>query len=147
MDKIIYCSPFGPWLIAASETGIVSVSLCHGNECDRGNPHLRLVREQLDQYFSGKPTTFTVPLDLRGTAFQLKVWNCLRSIPYGEKRSYSEIAQMIGEPTSTRAVGQAVGKNPCLILVPCHRVIGKNGNLTGFSAGVDLKTRLLQMEE
>lgn len=101
---------------------------------------------ELVEYFQGKRSSFTAPLDLRGTPFQLAVWNALRDIPFGETRSYSEIAHRIGKPSAVRAVGAAIGANPALILVPCHRVIGKDGSLTGFREGLDLKRRLLQLE-
>lgn len=101
---------------------------------------------QLDEYFSGGRTAFTVPLDPRGTPFQLRVWEELRRIPYGETRSYLEVARAIGAPDRVRAVGAANGANPIPILVPCHRVIGSDGSLVGFGAGLDWKRRLLDVE-
>ncbi len=85
-------------------------------------------------------------MELHGTPFQLQVWDALRTIPYGSAVSYSDIAAQIGKPKAVRAVGQAVGRNPCLIAIPCHRVLGKNGRLTGFSAGMDVKKQLLSLE-
>lgn len=146
MDKLTYVSPWGPWQITASDVGVVSVETQQNGLYFSDNPHLCQVKEQLDLYFAGIPTSFSVPIDLRGTEFQLSVWEILREIPYGETRSYSDIAQILGKPEAVRAVGHAVGRNPCLVLVPCHRVIGKNGNLTGFSAGIELKVNLLRLE-
>lgn len=101
---------------------------------------------QLLEYFQGKRSSFTIPLDLRGTPFQLSVWHALRGIPFGETQSYSDVAHRIGKPSAVRAVGAAIGANPVLIFVPCHRVIGKDGSLTGFRAGLELKRGLLRLE-
>lgn len=101
---------------------------------------------QLFEYFSGSRRQFDLPLDLRGTAFQLAVWEKLLGVPYGETISYGELALEIGKPTAARAVGAAVGANPIPIIVPCHRVIGKTGGLVGFGGGLDLKRRLLALE-
>jgi methylated-DNA-[protein]-cysteine S-methyltransferase len=98
------------------------------------------------EYFRGQRKTFTMPVDLHGTSFQLSVWNALREIPYGQTQSYSEIADHIRKPSSVRAVGAAIGANPVLIMVPCHRVIGKNGTLTGYRGGLEMKKQLLQLE-
>jgi methylated-DNA-[protein]-cysteine S-methyltransferase len=101
---------------------------------------------QFKEYFQGRRTVFTVPVDLYGTRFQLSVWNALAEIPHGLTNSYSNIADRIHHPKSVRAVGAAIGANPILIAVPCHRVIGKNGTLTGYRGGLDMKTALLQLE-
>lgn len=101
---------------------------------------------QLNAYFAGELTTFDLPLAPRGTAFQLRVWGALRSIPYGETASYAEIARAIGEPTAFRAVGAANGRNPLPIVVPCHRVIGSGGSLVGFGGGIERKRYLLDLE-
>lgn len=106
-----------------------------------------LLAEQLDAYLRGELTRFSVSLDLQGTPFQLSVWNALREIPYGEVRSYAAIAQAIGRPAAVRAVGAANGANPVPVIVPCHRVIGSNGELVGFGAGVEWKLRLLGTED
>jgi methylated-DNA-[protein]-cysteine S-methyltransferase len=103
--------------------------------------------EQLIAYFAGELTDFDIELELRGTEFQRRVWNALRTIPYGETRSYGEIAEQIGAPGSARAVGWANGHNPIAIVVPCHRVIGANGSLTGFGGGLDRKRALLELEK
>ena len=107
----------------------------------------RLLADELDAYLRGELTRFSVSLDLQGTPFQLSVWQALREIPYGEVRSYAAIAQAIGRPSAVRAVGAANGANPVPVIVPCHRVIGSNGELVGFGAGVEWKLRLLGTED
>lgn len=102
---------------------------------------------ELMDYIDGKLIRFTIPCDMVGTPFQRSVWEALRSIPYGETRSYSDIAESIGKPAAVRAVGSAIGANPVLMSVPCHRVIGKNGALTGFRGGLEMKSRLLSIEK
>lgn len=104
------------------------------------------VRGQLEEYFSGARTDFDLPLSPQGTAFQLAAWRALRGIPYGETRSYGEQAKAIGRPRAVRAVGAANGANPLPIVVPCHRVIGSDGSLTGFGGGLDVKEKLLAHE-
>jgi methylated-DNA-[protein]-cysteine S-methyltransferase len=104
------------------------------------------VVEQLDAYFAGELTTFEVRLDLRGTDFQRAVWDQLLQIPYGETRSYGELATALGNPGASRAVGLANGRNPVGIIVPCHRVIGADGSLTGYGGGLPRKRRLLELE-
>ncbi|KQX12403.1 cysteine methyltransferase [Streptomyces sp. Root431] len=101
---------------------------------------------QLDAYFAGELTEFDLPLHLVGTPFQLRVWEELRRIPYGETRTYGELAEALGNPTASRAVGLANGKNPVGIVVPCHRVVGAGGSLTGYGGGLDRKQRLLALE-
>ncbi|HLJ66075.1 MAG TPA: methylated-DNA--[protein]-cysteine S-methyltransferase [Chloroflexota bacterium] len=112
----------------------------------RAHPVLSALSAQLTAYFEGKLRDFDVPLDLRGTPFQHEVWNALLAIPYGEVRSYGEIAAAIGRPRAVRAVGMANHANPVPIIVPCHRVIGSDHSLTGYGGGLDLKARLLQQE-
>ncbi|MBN6889775.1 methylated-DNA-[protein]-cysteine S-methyltransferase [Cytobacillus horneckiae] len=101
---------------------------------------------EITQYLEGKRKTFTVPFNYDGTAFQLAVWNALCEIPYGQTKSYSDIAKDINKPAAVRAVGTAIGANPVLITVPCHRVVGKNGSLTGYRGGLEMKTLLLDLE-
>jgi methylated-DNA-[protein]-cysteine S-methyltransferase len=113
---------------------------------DPDNPFLIETERQLGAYFAGELRTFTVPLDFKGTEFQKSVWEALRTIPFGETRSYGEIARQIGKPTACRAVGAANGKNPIPIIAPCHRVIGSTGDLTGFGGGLATKARLLGIE-
>jgi O-6-methylguanine DNA methyltransferase len=102
--------------------------------------------EQLRAYFAGKLRQFRIPLDMQGTDFQKQVWRQLQEIPYGETRSYRQIAAAIGQPNAVRAVGAANGSNPLAIVVPCHRVIGASGKLTGYGGGLPLKKRLLELE-
>ncbi|MFJ8235939.1 methylated-DNA--[protein]-cysteine S-methyltransferase [Ureibacillus sp. NPDC094379] len=101
---------------------------------------------EITQYLEGKRQSFSIPFNYHGTEFQLAVWNALCEIPYGEKKTYSDIANSINKPAAVRAVGAAIGANPVLITVPCHRVVGKNGMLTGYRGGLEMKTKLLELE-
>ncbi|TFE19664.1 methylated-DNA--[protein]-cysteine S-methyltransferase [Cohnella luojiensis] len=103
--------------------------------------------QQLEEYFAGQRTSFTMPLDLRGTPFQMSVWEAMGKIPYGRTASYLDVAESLQRPKSVRAVGTAIGRNPVLIVAPCHRIIGKNGALTGYRGGLPMKERLLQHEK
>ncbi|MGF6723449.1 methylated-DNA-[protein]-cysteine S-methyltransferase [Paraburkholderia sp. GAS41] len=114
---------------------------------EANDPTLLNVERQLEEYFAGKRNRFEIPLDFRGTEFQKKVWNALVDIPYGETRTYAEIAASIGSPKAVRAVGAANGRNPISIVAPCHRVIGSSGELTGFAGGLDRKETLLVLED
>jgi methylated-DNA-[protein]-cysteine S-methyltransferase len=107
---------------------------------------LSLACQQLSEYFAGTRTTFELPLEPAGTEFEHRVWNLLRAIPYGSTTSYGKLAKLLGDPSQARAVGAANGKNPIPIIVPCHRVIGANGDLTGFGGGIDRKRWLLEHE-
>jgi len=113
---------------------------------DNGHPVLIETERQLKEYFAGQRKEFALKLDLAGTAFQRKVWNALLTIPFGETRSYGQIAKQIGSPGAVRAVGAANGRNPVSIIAPCHRVIGSTGKLTGFAGGLDAKAYLLALE-
>lgn len=113
---------------------------------DRAQPVLAESRTQLAEYFAGERTSFDLPLAPQGTPFQLEVWAALREIPYGETASYADIARAVGRPTGFRAVGAANGRNPLSIIVPCHRVIGADGQLTGYGWGVERKAWLLDHE-
>src|SRR5579884_1578920 len=140
-------TPIGDLLLVGVEEGLLQIHFrCAAPPDDATKDERRFARvmRQLDEYFAGKRTTFDVPLAMRGTPFQLGVWRALQRIPYGETRTYAGIAQEIGRPSATRAVGAANGANPIPIIVPCHRVIGTNGSLTGFGGGIDVKRRLLQ---
>lgn len=110
------------------------------------NPILVRAREQLTEYFAGSRNCFDLELDFAGTEFQKKVWHALLTIPFGETRSYSQIAEQIGSPSAVRAVGAANGRNPISIIAPCHRVIGASGKLTGFAGGLEAKELLLTLE-
>lgn len=148
-------SPVGTLKLIASDQGIVAILWQNDRPTrvrlgemieDQDHPILRRLITQLNEYFSGRRTSFEIPLDLRGTPFQQEVWNALLAIPYGETRSYLDLARKLGNPNATRAVGAANGRNPISIVVPCHRVIGSSGKLTGFAGGLDIKERLLQLE-
>ncbi|PRT06529.1 methylated-DNA--[protein]-cysteine S-methyltransferase [Bacillus wiedmannii] len=113
-----------------------------------GNPdYLQSYTKEVIEYLESKRETFTFPIDAYGTDFQLSVWNTVREIPYGETYSYSEIAERMQKPTAVRAVATAIAANPLLITIPCHRVIGKNGKLTGFRGGLEMKKVLLTLEK
>jgi len=136
--------------LVASESGIRAIEftpakLLDGRRND-ANPILGEAASQLHSYFAGNLRQFHLPLDMSGTEFQKRVWSQLEKIPYGETRSYAQIAAAIGTPKSVRAVGAANGANPVAIVVPCHRVIGSGGKLTGYGGGLPLKKRLLQLE-
>ena len=114
---------------------------------DDRHPVLRQAARELREYFAGERREFSVPLDFTGTDFQNKVWRALRSIPFGETRSYGELAAQIGAPKASRTVGAANGRNPIPIILPCHRVIGSSGSLTGFGGGLPMKKQLLAHEQ
>ena len=118
-----------------------------GSMLIRDDAQLQPYADELLEYLQGSRKSFTMPFDFYGTPFQLAVWNALCTIPYGQTKSYSDIAEQIQKPAAVRAVGAAIGANPVLITVPCHRVIGKNGALTGYRGGIDMKTKLLQLEQ
>jgi methylated-DNA-[protein]-cysteine S-methyltransferase len=113
---------------------------------NKNHPVLQETEKQLGEYFAGKRNTFSITLDPKGTDFQTKVWQALLTIPFGETRSYAQIARQIGNAKAVRAVGAANGKNPISIIVPCHRVIGASGELTGFAGGLGTKEHLLSLE-
>ncbi len=156
MSQIYYSrfeSPIGPLLLAGSMTGLKLVSFGAGKRVRRVDPEWRLdnsafreVVHQLQSYFAGERKNFDLALVLEGTDFQKRVWTALRNIPYGETVSYKELAEMIGSPKAIRAVGAANGANPIPIIIPCHRVIGNDGSLTGFGGGLRLKKHLLELE-
>lgn len=122
---------------------------CKGNTecCTKPGETLQQAACQLDEYFAGKRTLFDIPLQMNGSKFQRAVWHELQKIPYGTTVTYGEIARRIGQPNASRAVGMACNKNHLPILIPCHRVVGKNGHLTGFSDGIDIKCFLLKLEK
>jgi methylated-DNA-[protein]-cysteine S-methyltransferase len=148
MDYTFIETPVANLLVARDERGISAIHF-RGEPKDgwtRNDRAFGDVREQLTAYFAKQLREFDLPLAPRGTPFQLDVWRALRAIPYGETRSYSQIAQIIGKPEAIRAVGAANGANPLPIVVPCHRVIGSNGSLTGFGGGLEMKRYLLDLE-
>ena len=117
-----------------------------GSMVEKNNPILEQTKEQLDEYFKGERKSFDLPLHFEGTPFEVSAWKALLKIPYGETRSYSQQAQTIGNPKAVRAIGRANGRNFISIIVPCHRVIGKSGKLTGFASGIGDKEELLRFE-
>jgi O-6-methylguanine DNA methyltransferase len=157
METLFYFrtpSPAGPLFLAASPKGLVRIEF--ETRVQNLSPKTTEVREsrkvlapyldQLDEYFAGDRREFSIPLDLRGTDFQLKCWRALLDIPYGETRSYRDLAQAIGHPKAFRAVGMSNNRNPIAIVVPCHRVIAADGSLCGYGGGLDIKRKLLELE-
>ncbi len=142
----------GKLLICGTEKAITKISFPKGKNYEpdkswKENPgFFKEAVRQLELYFEGKLRRFSLPLILKGTGFQLKVWNALAKIPYGQTMSYKDVAEKIGSPKAARAVGGAVGKNPIPIIIPCHRVIASDGKLGGFGGGLDVKKKLLDLE-
>jgi methylated-DNA-[protein]-cysteine S-methyltransferase len=146
-------SPIGPLLLAGNGETLSVVGFSRGKKSrvaepdwERRDSAFGQARRELAEYFDGRRQRFDVALSPEGTEFQLAVWSALRDIPYGTTCSYLEVAQRIGKPTATRAVGTANGSNPLPIIVPCHRVIGADGSLTGFGGGIETKRFLLELE-
>jgi methylated-DNA-[protein]-cysteine S-methyltransferase len=148
-------SPVGDLKLVASDKGLAAILWENDNprrvrlspiSQDKNHPVLIETERQLNDYFSGKRTSFSLKLDYKGTEFQKKVWTALLTIPFGETRTYGQIAEQIKSPKASRAVGAASGKNPISIVAPCHRVIGSTGKLTGFAGGIETKARLLALE-
>ena len=166
LHSTILASPVGALFLAASEKGLVALEFearLAGQQTIRPNPRdlraesrkLRFeetraamapYRQQLEEYFAGSRRDFTFPLDMRGTEFQLACWRALLAIPYGETRTYADIARAVGRPQGFRAVGMANNRNPIAIVVPCHRVIASDGTLCGYGGGLEIKRQLLQLE-
>ncbi|MHB1205965.1 MAG: methylated-DNA--[protein]-cysteine S-methyltransferase [Rhodospirillaceae bacterium] len=151
----VMASPVGKLTLVGSARGLAAVlwendrpgrvKLNIAGE-DRKHPVLLKAEKQLKEYFAGRRTAFSLKLDFAGTAFQNKVWQALLTIPFGETRSYGDIARQLRNPKAVRAVGAANGRNPISIIAPCHRVIGATGKLTGFAGGIETKAQLLQLE-
>lgn len=140
-------TPAGILRLCADEQGICGVSFVQREEPGgTGSELLQRAARELDEYFAGQRRDFELPLSLHGTSFQMQVWAALRRIPYGETRSYAEVAAMVGNPHACRAVGMANHRNPVSILVPCHRVINANGSLGGYGGGTNKKRFLLRLE-
>jgi O-6-methylguanine DNA methyltransferase len=166
LHSTMFISPVGPLFLAATDRGLVAVEFdarLPGQQTIRPNPRdlraeskavrfedsssaLRPYVRELEQYFAGARREFTFALDLRGTDFQLACWRALLAIPYGETRSYGDIARAVGRPQGFRAVGMANNRNPVAIVVPCHRVIASDGTLCGYGGGLDVKRKLLELE-
>jgi methylated-DNA-[protein]-cysteine S-methyltransferase len=146
-------SPIGPLRATAEDDQLIGLSTdapaASGTHIERNddNALFRRLHAQLESYWKGQAVVFDVPIALRGTPFQTRVWNALRDIPYGHTISYGELARRVGQPTAVRAVGRANGANPIAIVIPCHRVIGGDGSLTGYAGGLDRKRTLLLLED
>lgn len=150
MERFAYLSsPVGTLTLTEEEGALTG--LYFGQLARQGqevlSPVLKETARQLSEYFSGKRREFSLPLSPKGTEFQLRVWRALETIPYGETRSYGDMARLIGSPKACRAVGMANHRNPISIIVPCHRVVGANGSLTGYGGGLDAKRFLLDLEQ
>ncbi len=150
---IIETDMAGSLILAGDENGLRHLNFVGGKHpvavgCDwRRDPnHFAAIKTQLKAYFAGECNTFDVPIFPQGTPFQMTVWSALRDIPYGRVVSYQWVADRIGRPSAVRAVGAANGRNPISIIIPCHRVIGKDGRLTGYGGGLDIKQRLIRLE-
>ncbi len=159
----ILSTPIGELVLAASEKGLLRILF---PKSDHRDPALRLldwygeadaelvhdpnrcgdITDQLREYFGGERKVFSLRLDQHGTDFQMAVWDAVSNVPFGETRSYGEIARIIGKPNAMRAVGAANGANPIPIVIPCHRIVGADGSLTGFGGGIDVKKKLLDFE-
>lgn len=153
MNHAIIDSPIGPLTVVRGESGIRGIFMPDHRPApdpatfgERDDTASADVAQQLGAYWAGERTAFDLPLEPGGTPFQQRVWEALRSIPYGETRTYGWIAERIGQPTAVRAVGLANGRNPLSIVVPCHRVVGRTGDLTGYAGGVERKRFLLDHE-
>ena len=142
-----YNTTFGIIEIGYNKNVIVSISF--SQKASQSTPSFLTEKTilQLNEYFNKKRTSFDIPIEPKGTVFQKKVWNALLKIPYGQTKTYKEIAEIIGNKNATRAVGMANNKNPIAIVIPCHRVIGANGKLTGYAGGLDKKEKLLLLEK
>lgn len=149
-----WASPLGPMLLAATPRGLGGLWFDAQRHHPGGlaapvradDPFIVQAIEELTAYFEGRAVGFEVPLDLQGTAFQQAVWQALRAIGPGVTRSYGQIAAMLGRPAAVRAAGAAIGRNPVSVIVPCHRVVGHDGRLTGYAGGLDRKAALLALE-
>jgi methylated-DNA-[protein]-cysteine S-methyltransferase len=156
MSALVYTcldSPIGELLLVGDGTTLHGLVMQDGKrpveigpDWARDDTAFAEARTQLAEYFAGERTEFDVPVHLDGTEFQVRVWNALREIPYGTTISYGELARRVGRPTGARAVGAANGRNPVAVVVPCHRVIGADGSLTGFGGGTERKQLLLGLE-
>lgn len=146
-------SPVGPFFLAGDGSSLCRASFAYGKQCRKPEPGwtqdpaaLGFAVEQVEEYFAGERTRFDIPLEIDGTDFQKDVWRVLRMIPFGETWSYGQVAKELGNPGASRAVGAANGANVLPLIIPCHRVIGSNGTLTGFGGGLDTKKWLLDFE-
>ena len=155
IQRLAVATPVGPLTLVAEGGALVRISFGddrHSSEgressgCSDHTPLLDEAARQLADYFEGRRREFDLPLAPAGTSFQREVWAALREIPYGETRSYKDIARAVGRPRACRAVGMANNRNPLPIVIPCHRVVGASGALTGYAGGLEVKSKLLQLE-
>jgi len=147
-----YQSPVGCLRLTANDKALTALQLLKDVSCESkseipSNVIIQQTCKQLDEYFAGKRKTFELPLNPAGTPFQQKVWSALQQIPYGKTISYAQLAQSVDNPKACRAVGSANGKNPIIIIIPCHRVINADGRLGGFACGLEVKKQLLDLEQ
>lgn len=153
MPTYICPSPIGPLTLEEENGALTALHFAPDLPYDASpfslpaTPLLRQAAAELREYFAGERREFTVPLSPKGTPFQQKVWTALQTIPYGERRSYKDVAVMVGNEKACRAVGMANNRNPLPIFIPCHRVVGINGKLVGYAGGMDVKTYLLELEK
>lgn len=145
MHSLTIPSPAGPLTLTEEAGALARIGFADGGAADR-TPLLERAARQLEEYFAGRRREFDLPLAPAGTPFQREVWRALQRIPYGETRSYGEVAAMVGRPRACRAVGMADNRNPLPIVIPCHRVVGASGELVGYAAGLDIKRKLLALE-
>lgn len=147
MVTCYYQTKIGRIKIAQEGDAIVEINVTESEkESEKETPLIKKTIKELEEYFEGKRKFFDIPVSIKGTEFQEKVWEALLRIPYGETKSYEDIAKMIGCPKGARAVGMANHNNKIIIIIPCHRVIGKNGKLIGYAGGLPVKEKLLQIE-
>lgn len=147
MFQLLIDSPIGPLTLSGTETALTKLTFGDGRQAETCSaPVLEQAARELSEYFSGTRREFTVPLAPEGSDFQQKVWAALRSVPYGTTASYKDIAVQTGKPGAAVAVGQANSKNPIPVIIPCHRIIGANGKLTGYTGGLHIKKALLRLE-
>ena len=149
MNTLCWHSPLGPILLEEEEGAVTGLRFCGQEVPAQGpvSPVLAQAAAQLAEYFAGQRQSFTVPLAPRGTPFQQEVWRALCAIPYGQTRSYGQLAAALGRPSAARAVGGACRRNPIWLMIPCHRVVGASGSLTGYAGGLERKKALLALEQ
>ena len=150
-SKAILYTPIGILIIEARDQAVCAISLAREDQViaeESGNePVLDQAKQELQEYFEGKRTAFTFAMKADGTPFQKSIWNALLTIPFGETKTYGEIAKAVDNPKGSRAVGMACNRNPIMIAVPCHRVLGAGGAMTGYAGGVPVKEALLDLEQ
>ncbi len=153
VERVVIDSAFGPLIIEGDEHHLFSVRFADGtrqeemSSAECSSPVIAATVKQIGEYAAGSRKRFELPYELSGTDFQKRVWQALTTIDFGEQRTYGEIAADLGNAKSSRAVGQAAGSNPLLIIIPCHRLVGSGGKLGGFAAGIEVKSKLLEHEE